>query len=182
MFERYTEAARRVIFYARAEANHRDDAAIGTRDILLGLIRETRTGLATMFPLQELAIDLRVRMGVPHYPITAHPFQRERDIPLDNDGKKTLAWAAREADRDRRCGIDCDHLMRGLLRFRNPASDALRECGIGLGRARAASRRYRLQNPSAAQPRWYWARHWMARNKYYLALFALMVAIGITRC
>ena len=40
MFERYTERARRVIFFARYEASQLGSAAIETEHLLLGLIRE----------------------------------------------------------------------------------------------------------------------------------------------
>ena len=39
MFERYTEKARRVIFFARYEASESRSTAIESRHILLGLIR-----------------------------------------------------------------------------------------------------------------------------------------------
>lgn len=40
MFERYTERARRVLFFARYEASHYGGTAIETEHLLLGLIRE----------------------------------------------------------------------------------------------------------------------------------------------
>ncbi len=40
MFERYTERARRVIFFARYEASQLGASSIETEHLLLGLIRE----------------------------------------------------------------------------------------------------------------------------------------------
>ena len=40
MFERYTERARRVIFFARYEASQLGSRTIETEHLLLGLIRE----------------------------------------------------------------------------------------------------------------------------------------------
>jgi ATP-dependent Clp protease ATP-binding subunit ClpC len=40
MFERYTEKARRVIFYARYEASEFGSSAIEAEHLLLGLLRE----------------------------------------------------------------------------------------------------------------------------------------------
>jgi ATP-dependent Clp protease ATP-binding subunit ClpC len=40
MFERYTERARRVIFFARYEASQLGSNSIETEHLLLGLIRE----------------------------------------------------------------------------------------------------------------------------------------------
>jgi len=42
MFERYTEKARRVIFFARDEASNFGTPCIETEHLLLGLLREDR--------------------------------------------------------------------------------------------------------------------------------------------
>ena len=42
MFERYTEKARRVIFFARSEASQFGSPFIETEHLLLGLVREDR--------------------------------------------------------------------------------------------------------------------------------------------
>ena len=49
MFERYTEKARRVIFFARYEASNYGSPWIESEHLLLGLFREDR-GLAKWFP------------------------------------------------------------------------------------------------------------------------------------
>jgi ATP-dependent Clp protease ATP-binding subunit ClpC len=46
MFERYTELARRVLFFARYEASQLGSLSIETEHLLLGLIREG-TGLSS---------------------------------------------------------------------------------------------------------------------------------------
>ena len=43
MFERYTEKARRVIFFARYEASQFGSPSIETEHLLLGLIREDKS-------------------------------------------------------------------------------------------------------------------------------------------
>jgi ATP-dependent Clp protease ATP-binding subunit ClpC len=42
MFERYTERARRILFFARFEASQFGSLAIHTEHILLGLVREAK--------------------------------------------------------------------------------------------------------------------------------------------
>jgi ATP-dependent Clp protease ATP-binding subunit ClpC len=42
MFERYTEGARRTIFFARYEASNFGSPTIDTEHILLGLLREDK--------------------------------------------------------------------------------------------------------------------------------------------
>src|SRR5882672_1707608 len=43
MFERYTETARRAIFFARAQSIFRKAPAISVQDLLLGLTREKKS-------------------------------------------------------------------------------------------------------------------------------------------
>jgi len=52
MFERYTERARRVIFFARYEASQYGSPYIETEHLLLGLLREDRA-LTKWFPDQS---------------------------------------------------------------------------------------------------------------------------------
>ena len=50
MFERYTEKARRVIFFARYEASNYGSTEIDTEHLLLGILRETAS-VRKMLPL-----------------------------------------------------------------------------------------------------------------------------------
>ena len=56
MFERYTETARRTIFFARYEASQFGSTVIGTEHLLLGMLREDR-GLALRFLGDESPAD-----------------------------------------------------------------------------------------------------------------------------
>ena len=56
MFERYTEKARRVIFFARFEASQYGSPYIETEHLLLGLLREDRV-LASWFLRTHAAIE-----------------------------------------------------------------------------------------------------------------------------
>ncbi|HXB55489.1 MAG TPA: Clp protease N-terminal domain-containing protein [Vicinamibacteria bacterium] len=49
MFERYTEPAFRVVFFARYEAAQLGSSSIGTEHLLLGLIRENSGLTARLF-------------------------------------------------------------------------------------------------------------------------------------
>lgn len=154
MFNRYTEHARRAIFFARMEAVHRDEEFIRAKDILLGLTWEEDTRAARIGSLKGKAIELRALVGVPHLPITALPYLRHQDIPLDDDSKKILAYASLEADRDWQFWIDTDHLYRGVLRFHNQAANALNNQGIKLEMVRSASTRDRREHPPQSAPKW----------------------------
>jgi len=140
IFERYTDAAKRAIYFARLEANHRDADSITPEHILAGLTWESDSTFAGIAPLKELTVTLRAQTELPHLPSTSFPYLRDRNIPLNDDGKITLAYAVEEVNRDRQYWIDCDHLLRGLLRFPNGACEALEQSGINLGSVRSAAK------------------------------------------
>ncbi len=56
MFERYTEKARRVIFFARYEASQFGSPYIETEHLLLGLLREDK-GLTNRFMRSHSAVE-----------------------------------------------------------------------------------------------------------------------------
>ena len=58
MFERYTEKARRVIFFARYEASQFGSPYIETEHLLLGLLREDKA-LANRFLMYSTEFGLR---------------------------------------------------------------------------------------------------------------------------
>src|SRR6202051_2234772 len=57
MFERYTEKARRVIFFARYEASQFGAPAIEPEHLLLGLMREDKTLTGRFFPRAQITIE-----------------------------------------------------------------------------------------------------------------------------
>jgi ATP-dependent Clp protease ATP-binding subunit ClpC len=114
MFERYTEKARRVIFFARYEASQFGQPCIETEHLLLGLLREDKA-LTNRF-LHKHAVVSEIRSQ-----IEAHTDVREKtstsiDLPLSNEGKRVLAYAAEEAERLGNKHIGTEHLLLGLLR------------------------------------------------------------------
>src|SRR6187455_1131873 len=96
MFERYTERARRVIFYARYEASQFGSPTIETEHLLLGLLREDKNMTSRFLP------DPSAAEGICDE-IKAHTTVRERtstsiDLPLTNECKRILAYAAEESE------------------------------------------------------------------------------------
>jgi hypothetical protein len=73
-FDRYTDAAKRVIYFAHLEANHRDADHIGTEHILAGLSWESDSTLAEIdadiayLVLNDLFTDTNSHFGVPGVP------------------------------------------------------------------------------------------------------------------
>lgn len=152
MFERYTEQARRAIFFARFEAIHQGTKVISTAHILAGLDWEEDSRANAVGRLKENAAKLRSLVGIPYRPSTSTPYTEKLDIPLDREAKMALAYAAQEADADQQYWLDTDYLLRGLLRFQNRASAALHAIQLDLESVRIASERHRAVVPPAPDP------------------------------
>jgi ATP-dependent Clp protease ATP-binding subunit ClpC len=135
MFERYTEKARRVIFFARYEASQFGSPFIETEHLLMGLLREDKA-LTNRFLRSHVSVE-SIRKQ-----IEAHTTIREKvatsvDLPLSNEGKRVLAYAAEEAERMGHKHIGTEHLLLGLLREEGSfAADLLNERGVKLEAAR----------------------------------------------
>ena len=114
MFERYTEKARRVIFFARYEASQYGSPYIETEHLLLGLLREDRA-LVKRF-LGESNVEPGIRTE-----IEGQITQRERistavEVPLTAECTKVLKLAGEEADRLGHRHIGTEHVLVALIR------------------------------------------------------------------
>jgi ATP-dependent Clp protease ATP-binding subunit ClpC len=112
MFERYTEKARRVIFFARYEASQFGSPRIETEHLLLGLLREDK-GLAHRFlPAKTEDIYRTIEAAT----VKGEKVSTSVDLPLSEEGKRALSHAAEEAERLSHKHIGTEHLLLGLLR------------------------------------------------------------------
>ena len=175
MFERYTDAAKRAIFYARAEAINQNVSVISVKHLLVGLTYEDSSRACQVGSLKENAENLRSFLGVPH-PASSQS-NSALEIPLDTDAKKTLAYAARECDQDRCYWLDTDHLLRGLLRFPNEATPALEETGLALESARAASTENRRKIADKPRPWWVIAKNFGRKHWRGIVLIVLLLLV-----
>jgi hypothetical protein len=112
MFERYTERARRVIFFARYEASQFGSTTIESEHLLLGLLREDKSLADRFLPIDILGVrkEVEVRSGVREKVSTSI------DLPLSNECKRILAYAAEEAERLNQRFISTEHILLGILR------------------------------------------------------------------
>ena len=113
MFDRYTEPARRVIFYSRYMAHQAGSSVIETEHLLLGLLREDMV-LAQRFlgsPWAAEQVCREVERRKPVRPMAP----RTVDLPLSGASKRTLLLAAEEAERLSSKEIRTEHLLIGLL-------------------------------------------------------------------
>ncbi len=122
MFERYTEKARRAIFFARYEASNYGGVSIEAEHVLLGILREYAE-LSRRLPVEAIREQITRR-----FPKTS--VSTAVDLPLDSESKRALAKAAEAADRLEHRDIDCGHLLLGLMQESNLVSTVLAEHGI----------------------------------------------------
>lgn len=131
MFERYTERARRVIFFARYEASQFGSTTIETEHFLLGLLREDKN-LSNRFIRNSLPIE-SIRNEVERRTTILEKVSTSIDLPLSNECKRILAYAAEEAERLNHRHIGTEHLLLGILREEKClAAEILREYGLRL--------------------------------------------------
>jgi ATP-dependent Clp protease ATP-binding subunit ClpC len=143
MFERYTEQARRVLFYARYETSQLGDLSIETEHLLLGLMRPRQGLVARIFdelhvPLEAIWTELANRKDV-HEPLPSAV-----EIPFSMGTKHVLMFAVGEANQLQDEHIDSEHLLLGLLREKGSAAESiLAKHGLTLDGVRAAILRLR---------------------------------------
>jgi ATP-dependent Clp protease ATP-binding subunit ClpC len=139
MFELYTEPARRVVFMARYAASQTGNKVIETEHLLLGLLKEDR-GLAQRFlgtPSAAEGVWKRIQETKP-----AGKALGPGDLPISNECKRVLAYAAEESGRLSNRNIGPEHLLLGLLREEKCfAAEILRERGVQLESVREELKR-----------------------------------------
>ncbi len=132
MFERYTERARRVLFFARYEASQLGSVSIETEHLLLGLIREGKGLTSRIFQRSHLSLD-SIRKDIEGRTVFREKVSTSVEIPFSGETKRVLQYAAEEADRLLHNYIGTEHLLLGLLREeRSVAASILMEKGMRL--------------------------------------------------
>jgi hypothetical protein len=129
MFERYTEKARRTIFFARYEASQFGSQYIETEHVLLGILREDKA-LANRF-LRSYAAIQSIRKEIEACTPIREKVSTSVDLPLSHECKRVLAYAAEEAKRLNHEHIGTAHLLLGMLREEKAfAAELLRGQGL----------------------------------------------------
>ncbi len=136
MFERYTERARRVIFFARYEASQLGSSSIETEHLLLGLIREGKGLTSRLFNKGHLSME-SIRKEIEGRTPYRDKVSTSVDIPLSAESKRVLSFAAEEAERMLHNYIGTEHILLGLMREEKcVAATILAEKGLRLGSVR----------------------------------------------
>jgi ATP-dependent Clp protease ATP-binding subunit ClpC len=133
MFERYTEKARRVIFFARYEASQFGSPFIETEHLLLGLIREDKALTGRLFPKNNATIQ-DIRKEIEGRTLIREKVSTSVELPFSEESKRTLNCAAEESERLSHKHIGTEHILLGLLREeKSIAAEILREHGLHSG-------------------------------------------------
>src|SRR5215475_112828 len=136
MFERYTERARRVLFFARYEASQLGSISIETEHLLLGLIREGKGLTSRIFSKSHLSME-SIRKEIEGRALYRDKVSTSVDIPLSLESKRTLGYASEEAERMLHNYIGTEHILLGLMREeKSVAASILSEKGMRLSAVR----------------------------------------------
>jgi Clp amino terminal domain, pathogenicity island component len=135
MFERYTEQARRIIFFARYEANQYGSPHIEPEHLVLALCRERPPVARQFFGSGD---SLRAFREEVESQGEIGPRRLESaEVPLSAASKRVLMCAAEEADRLSHKHIGTEHILLGILREKKGlASRFLRAGGLELSALR----------------------------------------------
>jgi ATP-dependent Clp protease ATP-binding subunit ClpC len=113
MLERYTEEARRVIFFAKYEASRLGSPILETEHLWLGLLRQSKRAVRRLAP--------RITAEAIHERLTRRGLNAERisltvDLPLSEEFKRVLQGATAEADGRSQQHVTDEYLILALLR------------------------------------------------------------------
>lgn len=136
MFDRFTERGRRVIIFAREEAEKRNNDYLGTEHLLLALLRE-EDGLPVLI-LKKMGLSIEeIRMEVERTLPVGTNVLTFGEIPFTPRAKKVLELAIEEARLLGHNYIGSEHLLLGILREEEGiAGKILRSLGANLLGAR----------------------------------------------
>ena len=137
MFERFTERARRVLFFARYEVSERGGMSIETEHLLLGLLHEAKGISARVLSTPPLSMEA-IRSEIERRSPLRKAVAESVEIPFSEDSKRVLQYSAEEADRLGHAYVGPEHMLIGLLREDGSMAAAiLTELGVELEAVRA---------------------------------------------
>jgi len=185
MFDRYTQSALQVLGVAKEQAARLGSASIESEHLLLGIMRSCEPELDEILKVKDLEGVFRTEL-----PATDHEDVNPAQVmPLSNQSKRILAYAAEEALRLSSAEISTGHLLLGVLRepesvgarfmvIRNIDMRLVRLTMTTLSRSQAAVARRSSSSPMG------WAgtvkqRFWVGRAGQIAAL--ILLGIGMAK-
>jgi len=136
VFEKFTEKARRVMFFARYEASQFGAESIQSGHLLLGLLREsekTSTQLLERMGVQVSSLRERLVAALTPKDKKITPSSTSIDIPMEEEVKRILQHATAESAKLNHKHVGAEHLLLGMLKEETClAGRLLRESGADL--------------------------------------------------
>lgn len=135
MWQRFTERARKVVFYAQEEAQKFGEGYVSTEHLLLGLVRESDSVAARV--LEKLNISLSKIRAEVEKQLPRGDARPSQDMTLTPRAKRVIDLAYDEARNLNNNYIGTEHLLLGLIREGDGlAGRVLAKLGVDLERAR----------------------------------------------
>ncbi|HMS55081.1 MAG TPA: ATP-dependent Clp protease ATP-binding subunit [Fimbriimonadaceae bacterium] len=135
MWQRFTERARKVVFYAQEEAQKFGEGYVSTEHLLLGLVRESDSVAARV--LEKLNINLAKIRSEVEKQLPRGEARTNQDMSLTPRAKRVIDLAYDEARNLNNNYIGTEHLLLGLIREGDGlAGRVLAKLGVDLERAR----------------------------------------------
>jgi len=114
MWQRFTERARKVVFYAQEEAQRFGEGYVSTEHLLLGLVREPDSSACRVLVRAGLSLE-KIRIAVESQLPKGEDIPSQ-DMTLTPRAKRVIDLAYEEARRLNNNHIGSEHLLLGLIR------------------------------------------------------------------
>jgi ATP-dependent Clp protease ATP-binding subunit ClpC len=115
VFEKFNEKARRALFFARYEASKLGSRVIESEHILLGVLREGEETVGELLRRFHVRAD-DLRREIEGERVFVERISSTAELPLSEESKKILAYAAHEAESMLHPAVGSEHLLVGILR------------------------------------------------------------------
>ena len=135
MWQRFTERARRVVFFAQEEAGRLGENYVSTEHLLLGLVRENDSVSARILDIMGVSLT-RIRSEIERQ-VTRGDGRLGQDMQLTPRAKRVIDLSYDEARQLSNNYIGTEHLLLGLVReAEGLAGRVLAKLGVELERVR----------------------------------------------
>jgi ATP-dependent Clp protease ATP-binding subunit ClpC len=132
MFEKFTERGKKIIIYAKEEAERRQNDYLGTEHLILAILREENSLPVTVLKKMGLSIE-ELRMEVERNLPVSNNIITFGEVPFTPRAKKVLELSVEEARLLGHSYIGSEHLLLGLIREEEGiAGKILRSYGANL--------------------------------------------------
>ncbi|MHB1457651.1 MAG: Clp protease N-terminal domain-containing protein, partial [Armatimonadota bacterium] len=151
MWQRFTERARKVVFYAQEEAGRLNQNFVTTEHMLLGLIRVDDSVAARILERMGLSLD-QIRSEVVSQ-VAQGDGRHDQDMQLTPRAKRVIDLAYDEAQLLNNNYIGTEHLLLGLIcEGDGLAARVLKKLGVDLERTRQEVADLHDNKPTSNEP------------------------------